>query len=107
MTIGDNFHSGTEILIITSNHNYDKGDMLPYDEKDVNKSVIIGKNVWIGSRVTILPGTVIEDGVVVQAGSVCVGTLPYCSICGGSPAKAFKKRDIDHYEKLEKEGKYC
>lgn len=100
VTIGDHFHSGSEILIMTTNHNYDRGNAVPYDDTVINKNVVIGDNVWIGSRVIILPGTVIEDGVVVQAGSVCVGLLPYCSVCGGHPAKVIKYRDIFHYEKF-------
>ena len=106
VTIGDNFHSGTDCRIISQNHNYDKGSALPYDNTYVYKDVAIGRNVWLGDRVIVLPGTVIEDGVIVQAGSVCMGTLPYCSICGGHPAKPFKYRDIEHYEELEKQRLY-
>lgn len=104
--IGDNFHSGEEILIITQNHNYDFGNRIPYDDTYIIKDVLIGKNVWIGTRVTILPGTVIEDGAIIQAGSVVHGTIPRCSICGGNPAVIIKYRNIEHYEKLEREKKY-
>lgn len=100
VTIGDNLHSGTDILIMTDNHNYDCGNVLPYDDTLIIREVVIGKNVWLGTRVTILPGAIIEDGVVVQAGSTVVGRLPYCSVCGGHPAKPFKYRNIDHYETL-------
>lgn len=44
LTIGDNFHSGTDCLIITSNHNY-KGEKIPYDETNIIKDVIIEDNV--------------------------------------------------------------
>jgi acetyltransferase-like isoleucine patch superfamily enzyme len=104
--IGDHFHSGSEILVITQNHNYEKPDALPYDETDIPKSVRIGKNCWIGSRVTILPGTVIEDGVVVQAGAILFGIIPKCSVVGGNPWKVIKYRDVDRYEELEKRGVY-
>ena len=101
LTIGDNFHSGEGCLIITQNHNYDKGSRLPYDDTYILKDVTIGKNVWLGSRVIVLPGTTIEDGCVVQAGSVVHGTLPKLSVCGGNPAKVIKYRDKAHYDELE------
>ncbi len=106
LIIGDNFHSGEDCLIITQNHNYDKGTELPYDDTYIVKDVTIGKNVWLGSRVIILPGTTIEDGCVVQAGSVVHGTLPRLSVCGGNPAKVIKYRDEEHYNKLDREKKY-
>ncbi len=106
LTIGDNFHSGEGCLIITQNHNYDKGSRLPYDDTYILKDVTIGKNVWLGSRVIILPGTTIEDGCVVQAGSVVHGTLPKLSVCGGNPAKVIKYRHKAHYDELEAKGLY-
>ena len=104
--IGDHFHSGSEILVITQNHNYEKPDALPYDKTDIQKCVYIGRNCWIGSRVTILPGTVIEDGVVVQAGAILFGIIPKCSVVGGNPWKVIKYRDVDRYEDLDKRGLY-
>ena len=102
---GNNFHSGEECLIITSNHNYE-GDLIPYDSKYISKDVIIGDCVWLGSRVTILPGTEIGNGVIVQAGAVVKGKIPPCAIIGGNPAKVFKYRNIENFEKLYKEGKF-
>ena len=102
ITIGDNFHSGEDCIIITSNHNYDAGSALPYDDTFIEKPVVIGKNVWIGMRVTILPGTTIGDGAIIQAGSVVSGEIPALAIVGNGPAKVFKYRDREHYEKLEK-----
>lgn len=103
---GDHFHSGSLVLIITQTHNYESPNALPYDENDIVKDVVIGKNCWIGSRVIILPGTTIEDGVVVQAGSVLFGKVPSCSVVGGNPWKIIKYRDISKYELLEKNKKY-
>ncbi len=72
VSIGDNFHSGSDVQIITQNHNYDKGTKLPYDSTYVFKDVVIGKNVWLGNSVIILPGTILGDGVIVQAGGECM-----------------------------------
>ena len=104
--IGDHFHSGSNILIITQNHNYFSPDFLPYDNKDVTKEVIIGNACWVGSRVTILPGTILEDGVVVQAGAVLFGKIPKCSVVGGNPWKVIKYRDINKFDDLVEQNKY-
>lgn len=105
-TIGSYFHSGIECLIITQNHNYDKGTKIPYDDTYIYKDVEIGDFVWLGSRVMILPGTKIGEGAIIQGGSVVHGEIPPYAIAGGNPAKVFKYRDIEHFKKLKEEGKY-
>ena len=106
VTIGDNFHSGSGCKMITSYHDYDNDDYIPYGNKIINKSIVIGKNVWLGDDVLVLGGVSIADGAVIQAGSVVTMNIGYCEIAGGAPAKAFKKRNILHYEKLCGLGKY-
>jgi acetyltransferase-like isoleucine patch superfamily enzyme len=101
LIIRDNFHSGEDVIVITSIHNYDKDSTIPYD-----KDIIIEDNVWIGSRVVILGGVRIEEGAIVQAGSVVAKDIPKCAIAGGQPAEVFKYRDIDHYERLKREKKF-
>lgn len=103
--IGDNFHSGTECKIITHMHNYD-GSKIPYDETYICKDVTIEDNVRIGDSVIILGGITISEGVIIQAGSVVTKSIPKCSIAGGHPAKVFKMRDLEHYEKLKREKKF-
>ena len=104
--IGDNFHSGIDCMIITSIHNYDNGNAIPYDDTIISKDVIIEDNVWLGNRVIILPGVTIKEGAIIQAGSVVVSDIEKYAIAGGHPAKIFKYRDIDHYKKLKKEKKF-
>lgn len=99
--IGNNFHSGTDCLFITQNHNYDNGKTIPYDETFVFKDIVIEDNVWIGSRVIILGGVRIGEGAIVQAGSVVVSDVPPCAIVGGHPATVFKYRNREHYEELK------
>jgi len=105
-TIGSYFHSGIDCLIITQNHNYDKGSMIPYDKTYIYKDVIIEDFVWMGSKVTILPGTKIGEGAIIQAGAVVHGEIPPYAIIGGNPAKIIKYRDVEHFLKLKKEGKF-
>lgn len=106
VTIGDNFHSGPECLLITSFHNYDSGNAIPYDSTNINKPICIEDNVWLGSRVVVLGGVTIGEGAIIQAGAVVVKSIPRCSIAGGNPAKVFKMRDIEHYERLKREGRF-
>lgn len=104
--IGNYFHSGVECLVITSNHDYDNGSAIPYGQESVTKDVIIDDFVWIGSRVMILPGTHIGEGAIIQGGAVVHGEIPPYAIAGGNPAKVFKYRDIEHFQKLKTEKKY-
>ncbi len=106
VTIGDNFHSGTECLIICQNHNYDHGDAIPYDSTYIPKDVVIGDNVWLGSRVIVLGGVTIGEGAIIQAGSVVVKDIPPLGIAGGHPAVVFKYRDKDHYYELKNQKKF-
>ena len=106
VTIGDNFHSGTGCMMITSNHNYDTGKSIPYDETMVSKDIIIEDNVWLGVNVLILGGVKIGEGAIIQAGSVVTKDIGACEIAGGHPAKAFKKRDEEHYYELKSMKKF-
>ena len=108
VTIGDNFHSGKEILIVNSYHKYDGGNAIPYDTKEtIHRDLIIEDNVWIGDRATILGGITIGEGAIIQAGAVVASDIEKYGIAGGNPAKVFKTRDIQNYKKLKAAGKFC
>lgn len=106
VTIGNNFYSGVECLIITQNHDFDTGNAIPYGDGYIYKEVVIEDFVWLGSRVTILPGTKIGEGAIIQGGAVVHGEIPPYAIAGGNPAKVFKYRDIERFKRLKAEGKY-
>lgn len=107
VTLGDNFHSGIDCRMITQFHRYDDGDSLPYDRiKYLLKDIVIGDNVWLGDRVMVLGGVNIGEGAIIQAGSVVVSDIPALGIAGGHPAKIFKYRNSEHYDKLKAEGKF-
>lgn len=105
VSIGDNFHSGQDCLMITQIHNY-HGESIPYDDTYIIKDIVIGDNVWLGDRVIVLGGVTIGDGAIIQAGSVVVKDIPKCAIAGGHPANVFSHRDYDHYERLSKAGRF-
>lgn len=104
--IGDNFHSGQECMLITDVHDYDYGDAIPYGATYMRRQIIIKDNVWIGSRVTVLGGVTIEEGAIIQAASVVVSDIPRYGIAGGNPAKVFKYRNAEHYEKLKNQKQF-
>jgi|GEM_PF-2120752 len=103
--IGANTHISRNFVCYTMNHDYE-GQRLPIDDRDVYKPVHIGKNVWIGMNVVVAPGTVIEDGVIVGAGCTVAGYVPELSIIGNPKYRILKKRDKEHYDRLERLGKY-
>ena len=103
VVIGNNFHSGKDILLITQNHNWKNAKSIPYDDEYILTNIIIEDNVWIGSRVTIIGNTTIGEGSIIQAGSVVVNDIPPLSIAGGHPATVFSKRNKEHYDKCKKE----
>lgn len=105
VTIGDNFRSGRGCIMMTSYHNYDAGEFIPYDNTYVHKDIMIGDNVWLGMNVTILGGVTIGEGAIIQIGSVVVSDIPQLAIAGGHPAKVYKYRNKEHYYKLRSEGK--
>ena len=100
--IGNNFHSGKEILLITQNHNWKNAKKIPYDDEYILTNITIEDNVWLGSRVTIVGNTTIGEGSIIQAGSVVVNDIPPLSIAGGHPATVFSKRDEEHYNECKK-----
>jgi acetyltransferase-like isoleucine patch superfamily enzyme len=98
--IGNNFHCGQGCSIWTSQHNYDHGTAIPYDDTYTHNNVIIEDNVWFGANVVVMTGRkpiTIGEGAIIQYGSVVVSSIPPLSIAGGHPAKVFKYRDKAHY----------
>ncbi len=106
ITVGANFHSGPGCQIITSFHDYDRDDEIPYGNHMIDKDVTIGDNVWLGNNVIILGGVTIGEGSIIQAGSVVCKSVPAYSIAGGHPAVPFKQRDVEHYEELKRLGRF-
>lgn len=104
--IGNYFHTGKGLTIFSSNHNYENGDKIPYDDDDVMKEVVIGDFVWCGANVTIVPGVHIGDGAVIGSGAVVTKDIPECAVVGGNPAKVIKYRDKERFFRLKSEGKF-
>lgn len=104
--IGSYFHSGTNLMIFTTDHNYEDAEAIPYDRKRIRAKVTIKDFVWIGYGVTIMPGVTIGEGAIVAACTVVTKDIPDYAIVGGNPAKLIKYRDIEQFQKLKAEGKF-
>lgn len=84
--IGSYFHSGTGCLILTQNHDYDKGDAIPYDtRRDVVKEVNIDDFVWLGDRVIILGGAILEKGRLSRQGALYAAIFRHMELLAGTP----------------------
>lgn len=104
--IGDNFHSGENCRMITSNHNFDGGTEIPYDSTHIAKKIVIGDNVWFGDSVLVVGNVEIGEGAIIAAGSVVCKDVPVGAIVGGNPAKLIRFRDMEHYNQLKRAGKF-
>lgn len=106
VTIGDYFHCGHNITILTTSHNIFNYTKIPYDEKRIDRSVVIGDFVWFGDNVMINPGVKIGEGAIVFAGSVVTKDVPPLALVGGNPAKIIRYRDKDLFYRLKDEKKF-
>jgi acetyltransferase-like isoleucine patch superfamily enzyme len=104
--IGNYFHSGRFLHIITQNHRYENAEAIPYDRIRIRKKTVIKDFVWIGQSVTLIPGVTIGEGVIVAAGSVVTKDVPDLAIVGGNPAVIIRYRNKEEYYKLKSEKKY-
>jgi acetyltransferase-like isoleucine patch superfamily enzyme len=104
--IGSYFHTGINLTIISSNHNFENASSIPYDKVRIHKPVIIKDFVWCGNNVTIIPGITIGEGAIIAAGAVVVKDVPDCAIVGGNPAQLIRYRNKEEFYKLKAEGKF-
>lgn len=92
-TIGDYVMMGTDVVVITHNHVFDRTDIpMMHQGFEEERPVVIGNDVWIGDRVIILPGVHVGDGCILAAGAVVTRDVPPYAIVGGVPAKVIKMR---------------
>lgn len=104
LTIGNNFHSGEEVLILAQNHNYE-GMAIPYDSTYINKDVVIEDNVWIGTRSLVVGGVHIGEGAIIGAGSIITKDVPSLAIVV-SENRIVKYRNKEHYDRLKNEKRF-
>lgn len=93
-TIGKYVMMGTDVVIITRNHAFDRTDIpMMHQGFEEERPVVIGDDVWIGDRVIILPGVHVGEGSIIAAGAVVTHDVPPYAIVGGVPAKVIRMRN--------------
>lgn len=107
VTIGCYFHTGRGLTIFSSNHIYNNENFIPYDTVDKKSPVVIEDFVWCGANVTIMPGVTIGEGAVIGGGAVVAKDIPKYAVAVGNPARVVKYRDVEAFERLKQEGKFC
>lgn len=108
INVGDGSIFGPKVSILSSSHNYQEGNLLPYGFIDVKRPVIIGKGCWLGWGVMVVPGVTIGNGSVIAMGSVVTKDIEAGVLAGGNPAKVIKKiqREIGLDELILNENYY-
>ncbi|MDO8531213.1 MAG: acyltransferase [Dehalococcoidia bacterium] len=91
ITIGRNFMSGMNVVIISSNHDYYNINVPYHMGDEIKGDILIGANVWIGANSVVLPGTSIGDGAVIGAGSIVTQDIPQYVLVTGNPAMVIKQ----------------
>lgn len=92
LSIGDNVLMGPDVVILTTNHRFDRLDIPIGKQGSIDEPVTIGNDVWIGQRAMIMPGVSIGNGCIIAAGAVVTKDVPDYAIVGGVPAKIIKYR---------------
>lgn len=92
LEIGNNVRIGTNVSIISGNHNFDDPTRPISVQGSNSKGIRIGNHVWIGAGVIIVDGVRIGDNAVIGAGSVVTRDVAGDSVCMGVPATIKRKR---------------
>ncbi|MDU5109610.1 MAG: acyltransferase [Clostridium sp.] len=101
VVIGNNVVLGPNVTIWSVDHNYKNANMIPFDEIQLCKKVVIEDNVWIGANSTIIPGITIGEGAIIAMGSVVTRDVNPLEVVGGNPAKTINKRNEKDYNEMK------
>ena len=93
LQIGNGTILSSNVVILTSSHDYKNAEFLPYGLADKKEPVVIGNGCWLGWGAMICPGVNIADGAVVAMGSVVIKDVLEGEVVGGNPARLINKRE--------------
>ena len=99
ITIGDNALFASNILILSTNHNYENPDIAVKFQGSRGDKITIGSDGWVGDGVTILAGANIGNHCIIGSKSVVTrGNIPDYSVVAGNPARIVKRYNFDKKE---------
>ncbi|MDC4885798.1 acyltransferase [Acinetobacter baumannii] len=91
LSIGNNTRIGTQSIMISSNHIFERSDVLIKDQGTSREGIYIGGDVWFGARVTVLDGVHVTDRVVIGACGLVTKSINEKGAYGGVPVKLLRK----------------
>ena len=92
LTLGDEVRTGTNVTLISSNHNFDDVTRPMHEQGFTSRGIVISDNVWIGAGVIVLDGVTVGPNTVLAAGCVVTKNVPESSVCAGVPAVVKRRR---------------
>jgi len=92
ITIGSDCLIGPNVVMRSTNHKFNRRDILINQQGHSSSVIKIDNDVWIGANSIILGNVHIHTGCVVGAGAVVTRDLPAFSVAVGVPAKVVKYR---------------
>lgn len=106
ITIDDGVVISARVTILSSTHNYESLESMPYGGEDILRSVRIERGAWICYGALILPGVTIGEGAIVGAGAVVTKPIAPGHIVGGNPAQVIGTRRGEAWRDLLDNGLY-
>lgn len=94
VTIGDYVMIGPNVVVISSDHDFQQTEVPMATLDHVMAPVTIGNDVWIGAHAVITAGVTIGNGTLVSAGAVVTKDVADYQIVGGVPARVIGDRRI-------------
>jgi len=92
LRVGNNTLIAPHVVLVPSNHVFDRIDIPIRDQGLRNVGIEIGEDCWLGARVTVLDGVRIGKGCVIGADSTVTRPLPDWCKAKGRPAEVTGKR---------------
>ena len=94
LTMGDHVLIGPNVVIVSSQHQWDADPSLPIIRQGHRSApIVIGDDCWIGANSVIMPGVTLGRGTVVGAGSVVTNPTDEYAIVAGAPARTIGRRE--------------
>lgn len=89
ITIGSKVAVSQRAFLCTGSH-----DVSSLRRPLVTEPIVIGDHCWIAAEAMVMPGVRIGEGAVIGARSLVTKDQPAWTICGGSPCRPIRAREI-------------